>query len=405
MRAVPVFFLALVASAASAQVTTVETPFQERVVAKSFEGSEYRDVVNEATLALKDKRTSAAGWKKLEPVLAYCDGKQSSHDVTYVSVSSQAEAELFGKSRQGPRVVFVDMACPYAYKLAGFVAVRDDKANLARRYLDQAIVLAPYWADPHVELGFLLNSLADRVNALASYRRALELADANHEGESASKPIALRGIGWTLTEMGDFDGATAAYKASLEVDPANPTAISELAYVDGLRTKGGLAPKSPAFAVAGTDVTARHERDRVLEYTRFLEDKPLDKHAPTMRAWLVSWITDSPEVSVLVCDILGPIPATRMPNDSELLAQMMFGNAAFQIEHADDNRGLLAQQVAGLESALKAYQRFVEDHAEARIPYFENLLKQQQAGTLAEFMAPVIKKNCSGKAEAGGRGA
>ena len=45
--------------------------------------------------------------------------------------------------------------------------------------------------------------------------------------------VALRGIGYSMIEFGDFAGARAAYERSLEVEPGNQIALKELEYIAG----------------------------------------------------------------------------------------------------------------------------------------------------------------------------
>lgn len=72
--------------------------------------------------------------------------------------------------------------------------------------------------------------------ALASYRAAIALAD-THPNAAYIKPLSLRGIGLVLVEMGDLDAAQQSYEASLELEPGNEIAKSELEYIAQLRTR------------------------------------------------------------------------------------------------------------------------------------------------------------------------
>lgn len=134
----------------------------------------------------------------------------------------------------------------------------------------------------------------------------------------------------------------------------------------------------------------------VLRYTRALEVDPLADTAPRARRMLVEWLQDTKDYTVVVCDILGPIPAEKPPHSAELLAQQMFGNVAYQIEHpGEKDRNRL--QIAGVESMLKSYSAILAEDPQARIPYLDGLLAEKKKGRLARHMAPIIAKGCAGK--------
>lgn len=134
----------------------------------------------------------------------------------------------------------------------------------------------------------------------------------------------------------------------------------------------------------------------VVRYTRALEVDPLAETATRARRMMVEWLQETKDYTVVVCDILGPIPAQKPPHSAELLAQQMFGNVAYQIEHPNEkDRNRL--QVAGVESMLKSYSALLAEDPQARIPYLDGLLAERKKGTLAQHMAPIIAKGCAGK--------
>ena len=131
-----------------------------------------------------------------------------------------------------------------------------------------------------------------------------------------------------------------------------------------------------------------------IRLTQALEADPLQDNAKAIRRWLLNWTNDSKTVTVTVCNIFGPLLEQELPYGPELLVQSMFGNAAFQITHPDQKTTQALTQVAGLESLLKAYESILTTHPEAHIPYYDDLLKQRNAGTLAAFMSSIIAKSC-----------
>lgn len=80
----------------------------------------------------------------------------------------------------------------------------------------------------------LVGRLGDRPAALALYRKALLLAE-KYWRSAHAKDLILRGIGFSLTEIGDLDGAGQAYRDSLMFGPVSKPAKDELDYLEGLR--------------------------------------------------------------------------------------------------------------------------------------------------------------------------
>jgi len=238
MRCSGLIALALMAGTASAapneKIEHVVT--QTSGEAGVFEGSEYREIVNQAVRHAASHESDAA-WSKLQPVLAYCDSKTDTADKQFISVASKEEsAEAMAAHAGKSSLVLIDRACPSAYKTAGFLSVEAGDSKRALEFLIRAESLSPYWAAPYVEHAYLLRESGDIPNSLLLYRRALAIAE-KYPGSAEQKAIALRGIGFDLTELGDLDGAQKAYEDSLTIEPANELAKNELAYIAQLRAQ------------------------------------------------------------------------------------------------------------------------------------------------------------------------
>ncbi len=206
---------------------------KSQYLAEAFEGFENRAEVEKAISKIGNG-DSASAWEILRPVMKFCDALASDTTTVYASVLNSREAAILKQSHKGERpLVFVDIACPSAYKTAAFLYVDQRESEKAFEALQKAQDLAPLWADAHAERGYLLRVLKDFKNALSEYRIALDLSE-RFEGSAPAKAVALRGIGFTLTEMGDLSGARDAYERSLLVDPTNQTAKHELEYIDSL---------------------------------------------------------------------------------------------------------------------------------------------------------------------------
>lgn len=172
--------------------------------------------------------------KKLNTIVKYCDSKVSTGSLNIVSVANQAEYIYFMSTvDKGVSVVWIDMVCPATYKMLAFIQIDMGKVDSAVNNLEKAIEMAPLWAEPHAELGYIMNKAGNFKKAETSYKYAIKLAD-QFESSKNLKPIALRGLGFALTELGDLDGAQKAYEESLLLEPENANALGELKYIDEL---------------------------------------------------------------------------------------------------------------------------------------------------------------------------
>jgi tetratricopeptide (TPR) repeat protein len=226
--------LAALPPCAWAQVETVRTALASTSSTKQL-GSQYRDDTNMAHQAAL-KGDWAGARKLLGPVVDFCD-QLPKPGLDVVSVATADEYEAFVEaSNKGTPVEWVDMACPSAYKAMAFVDIEQKDTGSALAFLDKAIALSPYWAQPLAERGYLLNQLGRPEDGLASYRRALELVE-RFPSNAHARALVLRGLGYTHIELGDLDQAEAAYRQSLQAEPGNTLAMRELDYIAEQRAK------------------------------------------------------------------------------------------------------------------------------------------------------------------------
>jgi len=191
-------------------------------------GSEHRSVLNEIA---ERPMTPAQARELLKPVIAWCDGKVSDDETTYVSVKNDQEAKEFSDTRpHAKRVVLIDVACPMAYKQMAYQSVEDHDLDGALPWLDKAQAIGPFFVEARIERGFVLNQLHRMAEAMDSYQQALAVLE--RYPDDPSKGIALRGMGYALVEMGDLKGARKAYEDSLVVAPDSDVAKRELEYID-----------------------------------------------------------------------------------------------------------------------------------------------------------------------------
>ncbi len=198
-------------------------------------GNEYRQDVADA-LRLAQQQDLDGAWTKLKPVLAYCDAQQRpGRQLVSVADGQEYETYLATRTHTEP-TEWIDIACPSAYYHAAYLHVSAKRFDEALPLLDKAIALAPYYAMPHNERGFILNQQGRLRDGIESYRKAIRISDA-HPSAAYAKPAALRGIGWAQIELGELDQAQKTYEEVLALEPDNGLAKRELECIAQQRAK------------------------------------------------------------------------------------------------------------------------------------------------------------------------
>lgn len=138
------------------------------------------------------------------------------------------------------------------------------------------------------------------------------------------------------------------------------------------------------------------ERAKAVQIARALEGDPLQPGNKDMRTWFTLWLIEVPDITVQVCgEELGPIfhELDRDKNFvSEIFGQSMFSAASFVIEHPDEAKNAIAVYTAGVEGSLKAYQSILKTHPEAKWPFLDDLIVEQQKGELTKHVEKATAK-------------
>lgn len=151
-----------------------------------------------------------------------------------------------------------------------------------------------------------------------------------------------------------------------------------------------------AAAVRTTDASAPAETDaaKAVRYTRALEATPLADNALDMRKWLLRWMLETPDYTVLVCNMLDIPDDENGTLSGELLLQMMAGNVAWQIEHPQDDDEV-SRQMAAVRSALKMYAAYLDKDPKWQVPALDPVIERERTGTLRDHVAKKVAADCN----------
>lgn len=128
------------------------------------------------------------------------------------------------------------------------------------------------------------------------------------------------------------------------------------------------------------------DRDRVVDYTRSLEEHPLAKDNLQKRMWLTEWIVNTPKITVpACCEELNSLDAVNNTYSQQLRMQAMYSQAAFQLEHPKV-RDTAAIQAAGLAGTLRAYRAIQRFDPTVQYPVLDDLMTLERQGKLQQYV-------------------
>ena len=133
------------------------------------------------------------------------------------------------------RLSWVRPSYSEACYLLGYLAVEESDYAAARRHVECGLGLEPDHPLLLCELGMIEGGAGRHGEALDCYRRA---ADSRPWNPLAVVARALRGVGFSLIELGNLDQAEEAFHQSLDLEPDNATARQELQIIDLMRKTG-----------------------------------------------------------------------------------------------------------------------------------------------------------------------
>jgi hypothetical protein len=128
------------------------------------------------------------------------------------------------------------------------------------------------------------------------------------------------------------------------------------------------------------------ETERVVDYTRSLEEHPLAKDNLQKRMWLTEWIVNTPKITVSpCCEELNSLDAINDTYSQQLRMQAVYSQAAFQLEHPKV-KDPAAIQTAGLAGTLRAYRAIQRFDPSARYPLLDDLMSLERQGKLQKYV-------------------
>ena len=211
-------------------------------------GAEQGEVLFRAQRFLQ-KQEFAKSEKLVDRILAAFRKKFTDKKAVYICVPTKKELERYRKilaksGKKTQKVIRVHWSYREALQMKAFLAAGRKQWDKALDLLAKQQEVAPYNPSLYVERGYVLNNLGRFKEALTSYRIAIKMCELD-KGFESNKPLALRGIGFALIELGKLDEAKKTFEESLKIDPGNKLALNELGYIRQLQEKQKKAKANP----------------------------------------------------------------------------------------------------------------------------------------------------------------
>ena len=156
-----------------------------------------------------------------------------------------------------------------------------------------------------------------------------------------------------------------------------------------------LGTAAPAQSKRGPSTP--EERDTAVKAAHLLEADPFHKDSKKIREWFTRWLIEIPDISVEVCNYLGPVLGSKKDYAGEIFTQTMFSSAAFMIEHPDQAKDKVAVNLASVEGALKFYEAVLKVKPKARQDSLDGLIVKRDKGELKAYVQEIAQSTCKGK--------
>jgi carboxypeptidase Q len=154
---------------------------------------------------------------------------------------------------------------------------------------------------------------------------------------------------------------------------------------------------SVACVAQGDHPSTKEERERAIALASKLEANPLDDSLRSDREWLLKWAAEASDFTVSMCASHGEFAKKKYKYGPELTFQKMASAIAFVLQHPDQQKDPVAQELAGVNGTLNAYEVIVKTDPKGHTEYWDDLLKKRSDGTLKDFVSDYVNKECSGR--------
>jgi len=201
----------------------------------------HRAILNEGIATLKKGKIEESVKNYMDPLIEYYENKYKDGSRTVFCARTKKEAGVYIAmviATAKSIMVESDIWSEALYHKA-YAEVEFKNYEKAKGLLEKTIELSPYNPGYLSELGHIFQIEKNWDKSLEIYNKAKEYAEEFSPESVKNYELgrALRGMGYTLVEMGRLDEAEEIYKKCLQINSNDRSALNELEYIKGLRAK------------------------------------------------------------------------------------------------------------------------------------------------------------------------
>jgi hypothetical protein len=134
-------------------------------------------------------------------------------------------------------------------------------------------------------------------------------------------------------------------------------------------------------------VTTPEERAFIISASTDLENDPMGQKAAGERTRLLFLLLERSDLNVSACmTLLADVPKGDKDN-YPILIQVLYSSARYAVQHNGGDAASLDQQVAGVEGALRVYEKFLLARPEDRGARLDAVVRLRDDGKLRAYVA------------------
>jgi len=195
------------------------------------------DAKYDAGMAMIRAKNPGKAVELMRPVLADFERQYAGEkrDMFCAVTPEQSSRYLADAAKANRPALAIDAGWCRAQYVTGYALIDLQRLPEAQTAFERLVRFAPQNARYLNELGYIFMKQKKWRESLETYRRAEAAADLSPDRVTEERCLALKGVGYNLIELGDFNAAEAAYRKCLNIDPDDEDSPRELEYIQEQR--------------------------------------------------------------------------------------------------------------------------------------------------------------------------
>ncbi|HRZ78407.1 MAG TPA: tetratricopeptide repeat protein [bacterium] len=201
----------------------------------------HRAILNEGVAVLKKGKIEESVKNYMDPLIEYYENKYKDGSKAVFCARTNKESAVYIAMviATAESIMIESDVWAEALFYKAYAEVEFKNYDQAKSLLERSIKLSPYNSGYFSELGHIYQIEKNWEKSLEIFKKAEKYAGEYSPDKEKEHELtrAMRGIGYTLIEMGRLDEAEEIYKKCLQINSNDRTALNELEYIKQLRKK------------------------------------------------------------------------------------------------------------------------------------------------------------------------